>query len=191
MELNSGFNNRISIPANEPDLPKWIWCLVANVRDYPVDDFFNTIEKKRRGTKHFSPGTRVYVYPVQWGDGWERMVVIGRKRGSRRLIRKIIPGNMLESFRLKKVYSPTVISWMCGKRMELILNRADSPWGGDEFSYGGWDDSNWSRSTIEEMVDSWQRHKSDPRGYMEKIWDDWEREFGRPYPGRISGAAPE
>ena len=90
-------DNPASIPTIEPDLPKWIWCLVANVREYPVDDFFNVVEKKRRGTKHFGPGTRVFVYPVQWGDGWERMVVVGRKKGSRRLIRKIVDGDMLES----------------------------------------------------------------------------------------------
>ena len=181
--------NPASIPAVESDLPKWIWCLVANVREYPVDDFFNVVEKKRRGTKHFGPGTRVYVYPVQWGDGWERMVVVGRKKGSRRLIRKIIDGYMLEDFRLKKVYSPTVISWMCGKRFERIKNRG-SAYGGDEFTYGGWDDTERSRSEIEEMVDSWQRHKSDPMGYMEEIWAEWERDFGSPHPGRISGAAP-
>lgn len=170
-------NGRVSIPAVEPDLPRWIWCLVANVRDYPVDVFFNVVETKRRGTKHFGPGTRVYVYPIQWGDGWERVMVIGRKRGTRRLIRKIMAGDMLDNYRLKKVYSPTVISWMCGKRFELIKNRANEPWGGDELPYGGWDDTEKSRREIEEMVDSWQRHKADPEGYMEEIRTAWEREF--------------
>ena len=175
-----------SIPAHEPNLPKWIWCLVANVRDYPVDEMFNVIERERRGTKHFGPGTRVYIYPVQWGDGWKRMVVVGKERGTHRLIRKIMASDMLDNFRLKKVYSPTIISWMCGKRMELIRNRGNAYH--DVLPYGGWDASDYSRSTIEEMVDSWRRHKADPIEYMEAIWSEWEREFGSPHPGRISGA---
>ena len=164
---------------------------MANVRDYPVDEFFNVVVTKKRGTKHFAPGTRVYVYPIQWGDGWERVVVVGRKKGSRRLIRKIMLGDMLDDYRLKKVYSPTIISWMCGKRFELLPNRADSPWGGDEFPYGGWDNTESSRNKIDEMVDSWQRHRNDPLGYMEEIRAEWEQEFGRPYLERISGAVPE
>ena len=34
------------------------WCLVANV-------------DPRRGTRHFAPGTRVWVLPPHWGDGGE------------------------------------------------------------------------------------------------------------------------
>lgn len=59
------YYDNISIPACEPDLPKWIWCLVANVAEYPRDDHFNVMKMPRRGTKHFAPGARVYVYPVQ------------------------------------------------------------------------------------------------------------------------------
>lgn len=186
-----GEHGRISIPASEPNLPKWIWCLVANVRDYPVDDYFKVVKTKRRGTKHFGPGTRVYVYPIQWGDGWERVVVIGRKKGSKRLIRKIMAGDMLDNYRLKKVYSPTVISWMCGKRFEQIRNRANEPWGGDEFPYGGWDDTERSKHEIEEMVDSWNCHRADPVGYMEEIYAEWERDFGYPHPAREMGATSE
>lgn len=162
-----------SIPAVEPDLPKWIWCLVANVRDYRVDELFNVIKKERRGTKHFAPGARVYVYPVQWGDGWDRMVVVGRKKGTRRLVRKVIPGSMLEDFRLKRVYSSTVISWMCGTRFRLVRNRSDALWGGDEPFMSGWDNTDESRKTIEEMVDSWRPHKADPEGYMATVQSMW------------------
>ena len=38
----------ISIPATEPDLPKWIWCLVANVREYPSDALFRDVKTDRR-----------------------------------------------------------------------------------------------------------------------------------------------
>ena len=34
------------------------------------------------GTKHFSPGTKVYCAPGHWGDGGENIVVIGKHRGS-------------------------------------------------------------------------------------------------------------
>jgi len=40
--------------------------------------------------KHFSLGTKVYCLPSIWGDGYERIVVIGRHTGSKRLITIII-----------------------------------------------------------------------------------------------------
>lgn len=74
---------------------------------------------------------------------------------------------------------------------ELIRNRANTPWGGEIFAYGGWDNTERSRAEIEEMVNSWKRRKDNPMGYMEEIWEEWERDFGYPHPGRISGAASE
>ncbi|MBQ3302442.1 MAG: hypothetical protein IJH04_09935, partial [Eggerthellaceae bacterium] len=61
--MNSEPRSNPSIPSVEPNLPEWIWCLVANVRDCPVDSLFNDVKTERRGTKHFAPKTRVYVYP--------------------------------------------------------------------------------------------------------------------------------
>jgi len=149
--------------AYERGTPRWIWCLVANVRERPVDELFSVCEKDRRGTKHFAPGTRVYVYPVQWGDGWERLVVVGKKRGTHRYIRKVMPGSMLESFRLKKVYSPTVINWMCGKGTEIPNH--GHPWG-PGITFEGWDDSAQAKNTIESMVDSYRRYLTDPVVYL-------------------------
>lgn len=180
-----------SIPAAEPDLPKWIWCLVANVRDYPVDELFNVIKKERRGTKHFAPGARVYVYPVQWGDGWDRIVVVGRKKGTRRLVRKVIPGSMLEDFRLKRVYSPTVISWMCGTRFRLVRNRSDALWGGTSLLCAA--------GTIPMNPGKRSRRWLIPGNAIEltprDIWRRSDRcgEHGRPGSlllGKIAGAAP-
>ena len=168
--------DRISIPAFEFDLPKWIWCLVANVADYPRDDHFNVIKKQRRGTKHFAPGTRVYVYPVQWGDGWERMVVVGKERGTHRYVRKVVPGAMLEAFRLKKVYSPTVISWMCGERSRIRNhgNGLTSTFG-DVFQ--GWDRSSSDKEAIEKMVASHEEYKADPKDYLKRIEEKRQREI--------------
>ena len=167
--------DHISIPACEPELPKWIWCLVANVSEYPRDDYFNIIKKPRRGTKHFAPGTRVYVYPVQWGDGWDRMVVVGKKRGTHRYVRKVLLGAMLEDFRLKKVYSPTIISWMCGARQK-ILNHGQPcpPYPGNLFH--GWDDSDDSRYEIEQMVDSYEQFKNEPEAYWAEAREQFRRE---------------
>ena len=155
----------ISIPAIEPDLPKWIWCLVANVREYPSDALYRDVKTERRGTKHFAPGTRVYVYPVQWGDGWDRMVVVGKKRGTHRYVRKVMWGASLDNFRLKKVYSPTIISWMCGKRSEIRNHGNRIPYSvGDWFT--GWGNSDGDRETIASMVDSWERYKANPIVYL-------------------------
>ena len=150
-------------PADKDGLPRWIWCLTANVRSHPVDELFNVCEKERRGTKHFAPGARVYVYPVQWGDGWERMVVVGKKRGSHRYIRKVMLGSMLENFRLKKVYSPSIINWMCGTGTEIPNH--GHPWGSG-ITFEGWDDSAQTKETIESMVDSHKRYLANPAVYL-------------------------
>lgn len=41
-----------------------IYCLVGNI----VEERFNKSGQKTfKGTKHFSPGTKVYCFPPQWG----------------------------------------------------------------------------------------------------------------------------
>jgi len=58
------------------------WCLVGNiVRNRPFGEGGFTL---KQGIKHFSPGTKVYCLPCEWGDGYEQIVVIGRRRGSHR-----------------------------------------------------------------------------------------------------------
>ena len=37
----------------------------------------------RRGTKHFAPGAKVYVFSFFWGMGGEQVTVIGRHRKSK------------------------------------------------------------------------------------------------------------
>ena len=61
----------------ERERPKWIWCLVGNVvKERP----YGPNHEVRRGTKRFAPGTKVYCYPVKWGDGYERIYVLGKPR---------------------------------------------------------------------------------------------------------------
>ncbi len=60
------------------------------------------------GTKHFFPGTKVYCLPVQWGDGYEQIVVIGRHSGSPKLCRMIISHRFITNWRAQAVHSPAV-----------------------------------------------------------------------------------
>jgi len=64
---------------NEQSL-KSQWVLVGNiVNERPYGP--GGIETKH-GTKHFSPGTKVYCFPAQWGDGYDQIIAIGSHRAS-------------------------------------------------------------------------------------------------------------
>jgi hypothetical protein len=84
------------------------WCLVANVRK------FNRRGEGGReiveGTRHFSGGTRVYCFPTLWGDGYEQIRVLGKHRGSSRLVVMIVQWRALTHWRAKLVYKPRVLS---------------------------------------------------------------------------------
>jgi hypothetical protein len=60
------------------------------------------------GTKHFSAGTKVYCEMPHWGDGGERLWVVGRHRKSSRLVRIIMPAERLVNWRAQGVYSGAV-----------------------------------------------------------------------------------
>lgn len=89
-----------------------LWCVVANVADETHVGPAGAIV--RRGTKHFSPGTKVYCFPPLWGDGYERVRVLGRHRGARGLVEMIVPFRHLTNWRAKLVYDPFVVSVMKG-----------------------------------------------------------------------------
>jgi hypothetical protein len=87
--------------------PESAWCVAANVvaeRGHGPGG-----AERRRGTKHFAPGAKVYVYTFFWGMGGERVTVIGRHRKSRRFIRLTMPARHLANWRAELVYSPYVI----------------------------------------------------------------------------------
>jgi hypothetical protein len=83
------------------------WCVVANMKAVAFGP--NPVSA---GTRHFSAGTKVWVLRTGWGDGFERAHVIGRSRGSRRLIRIVQPTERLTNWRVQLVYSPAVIGLM-------------------------------------------------------------------------------
>jgi hypothetical protein len=115
-----------------------VWCLVGNiVWDHP----YGEQQETRRGTKHFSPGAKVYCFPTQWGDGYEKIKVIGRPRNTTRFVFVVIRSAYVTNWRLDKVYSPHV------KRLMLENH--------------GWDDSERSRQAIEEMARALNRREQE------------------------------
>ncbi|MDB5332428.1 MAG: hypothetical protein JWP03_3579 [Phycisphaerales bacterium] len=62
----------------------------------------------RRGTKHFAPGAKVFVYEFMWGYGGTNVTVVGRHRKSKRFIRITMPSNRLVNWRAELVYSPYI-----------------------------------------------------------------------------------
>lgn len=88
---------------------KFIYCLVGNV----IKNNLAT-EENLRGTKHFSPGTKIYCYPPRWGDGYEKIKVIGLHRKSKKMITIIIASKTITNWRLKAVYNPYIIKEMLG-----------------------------------------------------------------------------
>jgi hypothetical protein len=82
------------------------WCLVGNIVD---ERLFGESHEVRLGTKHFSSGTKVYCLPAQWGDGYDKIIVIGRHRGSKQFKTMIINSEWVTNWRAKVVYDPEVL----------------------------------------------------------------------------------
>jgi hypothetical protein len=95
-------------PSVEP-----VWCVVANI--VPERPYGPGGAEKRRGTKHFRPGAKVYCFPALWGDGYEQIKVVGRHRRSNRYVTMVIKSAWLENWRVKLVYSPDIIRRLDGK----------------------------------------------------------------------------
>lgn len=111
---------------------EWRWALVGNVvKSHP----FGEEHEVRFGSKAFRGGAKLYVAPGQWGDGFEKVVVIGRPRQYRGFIEMVIRSELIENFRLKKVFDPSVLrkmqeskySWWSNsdKDREIILTLAE------------------------------------------------------------------
>jgi hypothetical protein len=82
------------------------WAVVANV----VGDRLHGVEGEvRRGTKHFSPGTKVYLVSAYWGMGAERVTVLGLARRPKRWITVDVEVRVLEHWRAKVIYEPAVL----------------------------------------------------------------------------------
>ncbi|HOV28431.1 MAG TPA: hypothetical protein PK566_19015 [Pseudobacteroides sp.] len=73
---------------------EFIWCLVGNIVE---KHFFGEEKMIKIGTKQFSPNTKVYCYPVLWGDGYEDIKVIGRPRKSSKFITIIMKAKYIKN----------------------------------------------------------------------------------------------
>ena len=91
------------------DGENFIWCLVGNIIN---EHYAGTDKVLVHGTKHFSPNTKVYCFPAQWGDGYEKIKVIGRHRKSSKNVCIVIPASMVTNWRLQKVFSPYILHVM-------------------------------------------------------------------------------
>ncbi|MBN1430331.1 MAG: HEAT repeat domain-containing protein [Anaerolineae bacterium] len=90
------------------------WCLVANVHEFTRRG--PNKAEIQRGTKHFSGGTKVYCFPPHWGEGENRIRVIGRHRGSRKPVVMYLSTWHLTNWRAKVVYDPQIVAML--KRQE-------------------------------------------------------------------------
>ncbi len=130
----------MTTPPASSDSGLLAWAVVANVaEEIPFGPGGLEI---RRGTKHFSAGTKVWVLPPIWGDGGEMIYVIGRHRGRRAgSIRIVIARRYLTNFRVRGVYSPSVLATLT------------KPWPGSDVPARLWP----SREEAERAVEEWSR----------------------------------
>jgi hypothetical protein len=96
------------------------WCLVGNIVE---EHAFGESKEIRRGTKHFTPGTKVYCLPPQWGDGYEKVVAVGICRRSRRWITVVMSRELITNWRPRQVYKPAVL-----RRLRDGFNGAKAQW---------------------------------------------------------------
>jgi len=101
------------------------FCVVANVSAETA--YGEGGADVRRGVRHFPAGARVWVLPPQWGDGGEKLVVVGYHRGARGrgLVRMVVSRRHLTGFRVRGVYSPALLRALTRPLTEF--GRDDTP----------------------------------------------------------------
>jgi hypothetical protein len=84
-----------------------IWCPVANMGvERPYGPGGSEI---KRGSRHFAPGAKLYCDRYLWGDGYEKIQVVGHHRASHRYVTMVVSSSWLTNWRLELAYSPHVI----------------------------------------------------------------------------------
>ena len=126
-----------------PQIPEWVWCLTAEVRDE------NKIGEDKRvvhGTRHFSPGTKVFLHPPNWD---ERVPAIGIPRYIDKYIRVVMDVRKLEHFALEKVSDPEIVTALQNPgNIWAFTHMAPTSVG-----RGYWDQSEESKRRIQEDID--------------------------------------
>lgn len=92
--------------ANEQE---WQWCLVGNIVE---EHEFGEDHVIKYGTKHFRPGAKVFINLVYGGMGYEKILVIGVPRHTKKYIEVVIWRKYVCNFRVQKVYKPAVLKMM-------------------------------------------------------------------------------
>lgn len=82
----------------------------------------------------------MWVLPPQWGDGGEKVFVVGRHRGSSGpYVRIVVPRRHLTNFRVRLVYSPALL--------RALLKPYEKHGGGRPWLH--------NRATIEGLAEQW------------------------------------
>ncbi|MGN0623372.1 MAG: hypothetical protein ACI4JA_05430 [Oscillospiraceae bacterium] len=91
----------------------WCWCLIGNIVQ---EHEYGEEHEIKYGTKQFSRGTKVFLAPAQWGDGYDKIAVIGLPRYGRKYIEVVTKSKYIENFRMQKVFKPAVLKLMCSSQ---------------------------------------------------------------------------
>jgi hypothetical protein len=124
-------SRRIPAPFPRPSSEKaepCDWCLVGNIVQ---EHAFGEQKVILEGSKHFTPGTKVYCLPAQWGDGYQHIIVVGICRRSRRWIKVVMDRKLITNWRAKMVYKPVVLGrlrkghsqWKSKEQVEWYVER--------------------------------------------------------------------
>jgi len=93
-----------------------LWTVVANMTHVARNG--RDPERLYTGTPIFSAGTRLHLGSAYWGMS-EKLHVIGRGRGSSRMVNAVVGFALLEHVRAKLVYSPARLASL--RRLEAFL----------------------------------------------------------------------
>jgi hypothetical protein len=100
----------------------FVWCVVANVTREPHAK--GPDAEPQLGIRRFAPGAKVYCFPQLWGDGGEKIRVLGRHRNGARLIDIVIASRYLTNWRVQSVFKPYVVESMRGYWDDSVDGRA-------------------------------------------------------------------
>lgn len=122
--------------------PIWRFGVVANITEYHIGDD----GKKYRGTKPFTPGTKVYLGGKNWNKTSNSIGVIGLNRFKRTVV-EWISVDCLENIRTQRIYRPHVL--------EIIRHEEHSE------GWEWWSRTASDRKETEEFVKNWKADMSD------------------------------
>lgn len=91
---------------NNREQSEWVWALVGNIVE---EHKYGPEHEVRKGTKHFGPGTKVFLSKYGYDSG---IPVIGHPRHGKNYITVFVKYDQIENYRLQKVYKPEILKIM-------------------------------------------------------------------------------